>query len=187
MIEQKYSTFWPRFGAGIVDGLVFIPVDWLGSFVYSHLTSVFILVPVYIINTSAFLVYSIWMHARYGQTLGKMVTKVIVLDASERPLSLRQAVLRDILDVVVLPIGLATNIPKIIYGVDTYSPTHQATTIEVVILYSTLGWFVIEILTMLTNRKRRALHDFIAGSVVIRKPDPALEPTSTAPVNSPAV
>lgn len=29
-------------------------------------------------------------------------------------------------------------------------------------------WFVAEVLTMLTNEKRRALHDFIAGTVVIK-------------------
>jgi hypothetical protein len=29
-------------------------------------------------------------------------------------------------------------------------------------------WFFAEVLTMLTNRKRRALHDFIAGTVVVR-------------------
>jgi len=29
-------------------------------------------------------------------------------------------------------------------------------------------WFFAEVLTMLTNPKRRALHDFIAGTVVVR-------------------
>jgi hypothetical protein len=29
-------------------------------------------------------------------------------------------------------------------------------------------WFVAEVLTMLTNDKRRALHDFVAGTVVVR-------------------
>ena len=29
-------------------------------------------------------------------------------------------------------------------------------------------WFVAEVLTMLTNEKRRAVHDFIAGTVVVR-------------------
>jgi uncharacterized RDD family membrane protein YckC len=112
-----------------------------------------------------------------------MACKVIVLDVSERPLSMRQAALRDILDVVLVPIGLAIDIPRIIHGTDIYSPT-AATTIDLVILYSTSGWFAIEVITMLTNQKRRALHDFIAGSVVIRKPDAAQEPASTAAVSS---
>jgi hypothetical protein len=29
-------------------------------------------------------------------------------------------------------------------------------------------WFVAEVITMLTNEKRRALHDFIAGTIVVR-------------------
>src|SRR6516225_141697 len=99
MIEQKYSTFWPRFCAGLIDGLIFWPVGWLCSFAYSHSGSVFLQVPIYIINSSVFVAYSIWMHGRFGQTLGKMACKVIVLDVSERPLSMRQAALRDILDV----------------------------------------------------------------------------------------
>jgi uncharacterized RDD family membrane protein YckC len=31
-----------------------------------------------------------------------------------------------------------------------------------------LCWFLAEVITMLTNEKRRALHDFLAGTVVIR-------------------
>jgi uncharacterized RDD family membrane protein YckC len=180
MIEYKYSTFAPRLAAGFIDGLIFWPVGWLFSFAFSHSTSAFIQVPIYIVSSSAFLVYSIWMHGKLGQTLGKMACKVVVLDVSERPLSMKQAVLRDILGVVLLPIGLAVDIPRIIHGVDIYAPTN-ITPIDWTIMYSTLGWFVIEVVTMLTNNKRRALHDFIAGSVVIRKPNTALEPTATAP------
>jgi len=49
-------------------------------------------------------------------------------------------------------------------------------------------WFLAEVLTMLTNEKRRALHDFIVGTVVVRtNTDGAAEegapqnPSSAAP------
>ena len=122
------------------------------------------------------------MHGKLGQTLGKMSCKVIVLDVTEQPLTIRQAVLRDILGVVLLPIGLAIDIPRIVHGIDIYAPAN-VTTIDWIIMYSTFGWFVIEVGTMLTNNKRRALHDFIAGSVVIRKPIKALQATATAPAS----
>jgi len=35
-------------------------------------------------------------------------------------------------------------------------------------MYGSLVWFVAELVTMLTNAKRRAVHDFIARSVVVR-------------------
>jgi uncharacterized RDD family membrane protein YckC len=168
MIDKKYSTFGRRFCAGILDGLIFWPIGWLCDFAYTHSTSAFFHVPIFIINSVACLVYTIWMHGRFGQTLGKMACRVIVLDVSEQPLSMKQAVLRDILDVVLTPIYLAINIPRIVHGVDIYSPAN-ITTFDTIMFYSTFGWFFIEVVTMLTNRKRRALHDFIAGSVVVRK------------------
>jgi uncharacterized RDD family membrane protein YckC len=39
---------------------------------------------------------------------------------------------------------------------------------EWVIGFAILGWFAAEILTLITNKKRRAVHDFIAGTVVVR-------------------
>lgn len=38
-----------------------------------------------------------------------------------------------------------------------------------VIIYSWSAWAVSELVTMLLDKKRRALHDFIAGSVVVKK------------------
>ena len=37
-------------------------------------------------------------------------------------------------------------------------------------VYGLLAWFLLELVTMLFNPKRRAVHDFIAGSVVKRTP-----------------
>jgi uncharacterized RDD family membrane protein YckC len=35
------------------------------------------------------------------------------------------------------------------------------------ILFSTSGWLLAELITMLFNKKRRAIHDFLGNSVVI--------------------
>jgi uncharacterized RDD family membrane protein YckC len=166
MIEYKYSTFWPRVCAGLVDGLIFMPLGWIYFFTFYHFDSVPLLILASVVNSSAFLAYSIWMHGTRGQTFGKMACKVIVLDASERPLSMRQAVLRDIFGVVLLPVGLAIDISRIVQGTDVSAQANM-TTLDSIIAYSALGWFLVEVVTMLTNDKRRALHDFIAGSVVI--------------------
>jgi uncharacterized RDD family membrane protein YckC len=41
-------------------------------------------------------------------------------------------------------------------------------TLATVDLILQLGWLFVELATMLTNSKRRALHDFIGGTVVVR-------------------
>jgi uncharacterized RDD family membrane protein YckC len=168
IVENKYATFWRRFYAGLIDGLIFIPVGLLYSYTFSHSSSAPLRILVYLLNSSVFLVYSIWMLSMYGQTIGKWAGKVIVLDVSERPLTFRQAFLREIFGVVLWPIGLAINISRIIQGVDI-SQAANLTTINRIIGYSAFLWFVIEVVSMLTNNKRRALHDFIAGTVVIRQ------------------
>ena len=42
-------------------------------------------------------------------------------------------------------------------------------------------WFVLEIITMLLNKKRRALHDLIAGTVVVRTSIDENHPAVLAP------
>jgi uncharacterized RDD family membrane protein YckC len=166
--DEKYATLWRRFCARWIDGLIFAPLSLAYVYGFSQSQSVSIRVLACVISSSAALVYSIWMHGKYGQTLGKMACKVIVLDVSEQPLSMRQAVLRDIFKVVVWFIGLFVEIPRVIQG-NSILTIKSLTPIEQVIWYSSLTWFAIEVVTVLANRKRRALHDFIAGSVVVRR------------------
>jgi uncharacterized RDD family membrane protein YckC len=42
------------------------------------------------------------------------------------------------------------------------------------VLWSSLAWWILEVATMLSHSKRRALHDFIAGTVVMRVTPPAV-------------
>ncbi|HET6325337.1 MAG TPA: RDD family protein [Planctomycetaceae bacterium] len=164
---QKYATLLRRFGATWIDGLIFAPLTLLYLYAPVRSASAPWQVLVYVAYCSAYPLYSIWMHGKYGQTLGKMACKVIVLDVSETPLSMKQAVLRNIYAVVVVPIDLVVNIPLIIRGIDITNRANWSVT-DRILLYVGMAWFTLEIITVLANRKRRALHDFIAGSVVVR-------------------
>jgi uncharacterized RDD family membrane protein YckC len=166
--DEKYATLWRRFCARWIDGLIFLPLSLAYVYGFSQSQSVPVRVFTWAIYYSAGLMYSIWMHGKYGQTLGKMACKVIVLDVSEQPLTMRQAVLREIFQVAVWFIGLLDEIPRVIQG-NSILTIKSLTALEQVIWYSSLAWFAIEVITMLANRKRRALHDFIAGSVVVRR------------------
>ncbi|MCW0470224.1 RDD family protein [Vibrio chagasii] len=45
------------------------------------------------------------MHAKFGQTIGKMVTRVKVVDVSEsRNLTLKQSCMRDIVPIMLIPL-----------------------------------------------------------------------------------
>jgi uncharacterized RDD family membrane protein YckC len=107
VVAEKYQTFGPRIWAGLVDGLVFIPVIPLDIYFSSPSRSRLVLIAWAVFMRSAPWVYSVALHTRYGQTLGKRAARVKVLDVSETRLpSLSQALLRDIGDIVPTAIGL---------------------------------------------------------------------------------
>jgi len=164
----KYHTFWPRFWAGFVDGLVFLPVNFLDAYLSAPARGPFVLIVWAVISYSLYWLYSVLLHARYGQTLGKMATKIKVLDLSEEHIpSLRQAFIRDIGYILLNTLSLVWFLYLVVAG-------HYTSQVDVLfgpgilLGFASLGWFLLEIITMLTNPKRRAFHDFIAGTVVVR-------------------
>ena len=100
------------------------------------------------------------LHGWYGQTVGKMITKVKVVGAkTEVRISFRHAVLRD------SSLRVASTCIGKFRG--SHSRSDELTFRE----WTTYGihiWLVAEFITMLTNDKRRAIHDLIAGTVVVR-------------------
>ncbi len=177
MLEPKYRTFWPRFWAGIVDGCVFLPIFALNYLAYREGVPVSMRVLWYVVSSLSYPAYVVIMHARYGQTLGKMVTRVKVLDVSETALSWKQALLREAVPIVLQVVDIPFIVPAIAAGWSPVRPDSPQPPTLVIWFQSAagFGWFLAELVSMLTNEKRRALHDFIAGSVVVRVDKPALK------------
>ena len=178
---------WPL---GFVVGMLLL---WQSSPVFSTVLS--------LVSYAVGITYTVWMHARYGQTVGKMVCKVRVVNhLTEGPISVRQAVLRECIPHVA-NLGL--------WGYMLYL-TGSGTLIgekwehpERVMNWQTFGvlavipalWFLAEVVTVFSNRKRRALHDLIAGTVVVRTQlgetlstlqEPVLGPAAGAAASRPA-
>jgi uncharacterized RDD family membrane protein YckC len=125
----------------------------------------------------SFVAYSVLLHWRWGQTLGKRVTRVRVHSLSGGPLSLRQAAMRDILPLIGTIVEVLLNLPDVAHGKNPYQEAAAAglaglSTFQLVMVWSMPAWWILEVVTMLSNSKRRALHDFIAGTVVMRVTPP---------------
>ena len=166
---DRYSTFGARFFAGFIDGLVFIPISIIDAFfIKSPDDGVALFLIWSAITYSSYWLYSVLLHARYGQTLGKRVMGVKVLDVSESRIpTLSQAFLRDAVYIAMNTATLVYLILLVIRGEYTAVALNESAP-EHIMTWIGLGWFVTEVLTMLTNDKRRALHDFIARTVVVR-------------------
>ena len=166
---DQYKTFGKRFWAGFIDGLVLLPLSSFNDYLSAPARGPLILVTWAIFSYSAYWIYSVLLHARYGQTVGKRVMHVKVLDVSEERIpSLAQAFLRDS-GWIIINISMLIYLVFLVLTHKYIHGTEQADTVPGQILaFAGLGWFVLEILTMLTNSKRRALHDLIAHTVVVR-------------------
>lgn len=173
-LTDYYSTFSPRFWSIFVDSCVLWSIGFLITIILPIENSGYLATLLVIVENLAWLLYMVIMHARYGQTIGKMITKVRVVDfRTEGKITFWQASLREgtpfVLSLGFLGYEVFANL--------TWATEQNAiaSVMELVgnktfLLLTMLPslWFTAEILTMLTNDKRRALHDFIAGTVVIR-------------------
>lgn len=169
--EKRYLTFWPRFLAGWVDSLVLWPLCTFLYYILRLDVPIWLLVAVYPINNAISWGYTIFLHGRCGQTAGKMVTRVRIVDAKTySAISFRHAFLRDCIPILF-------TIPFVVNG--TYElvtlrmrnetwPSGEFSTAGAWAFGVVIAWYVAELITMLTNRRRRAIHDFVAGTVVVR-------------------
>jgi len=158
---DKYETFWRRVGAAVLDSFVLIPVSWGISFVFLFISDL----PSLLGSAAAGLIsaiYSIFMHYRFGQTLGKMAARVKVLDDSENPINFGQAIIRSLPQLLV---------PMFAVSFSTAGESYEGDSIEFwesLVSGLTALFSVVNVIVCLANEKRRALHDFIAGTVVVR-------------------
>jgi uncharacterized RDD family membrane protein YckC len=156
---DKYETLWRRFIALFIDFIILIPVNWGIAIVLSIID----ILPTLLTSALTGLVsvlYYVLMHFYYGRTVGKMVGRVKVLDDSETPLNFGQSVLRSLPQL--LPVMFA-------FSFSTADETAGSIALWAGLIYGFTGLFSIaDVIVCLANDKRRALHDFIAGTIVVR-------------------
>ncbi len=172
--EARYSTFAPRFWVGTVDGCILCPIFLTVSAVLTLNIPRALAASLLFVQGLVGLLYSILMHAHYGQTVGKMTTKVRVVDyRTEGKISFRQACLRESVPIIFITTSLAFDLSSMLTGrlapceIIRGSAFLAERPFGIPLAIGFL-WFALEILTMLTNKKRRAVHDFIAGTIVVR-------------------
>ena len=175
--ELRYAGFWRRFGAYWVDLLVFLPLTglvlWVGGM--TRLFQLYYFVPGLLIG----MFFHVYLVKRYGGTPGKLLMKTRISRLDGTAVSYRDALIRySVLFVLSALISIATLVGTLNISDSEYlSLGFQARNLRLMQLVP--GWFMPvnillniwiwgEFVVMLTNKRRRALHDFMAGTVVIR-------------------
>jgi uncharacterized RDD family membrane protein YckC len=144
---------------------------WLQAL--SKVAALVVLLPMAVL----FLAYTIYCHGRFGQTIGKRVMNIRVVRTNGQRIGWWEAWLRSSFDVLFATLGILASFVALTavsdadyYGVGFLQRTQNLHALQP----WWLGWTEIasevwvwsEVVVMLFNRQRRALHDFIAGTVV---------------------
>ena len=145
---------------------------WLES--ESKITALVLVIPMAIVYDS----YSIYCHGRFGQTVGKRVMGIRVVLTTGEAIGWRTAWLRSSVDVMFSVLGVIASFMALtaisdteFYGVGWMQQSQNLSALEPAWLgwteEATQIWVWSEVVVMLFNKRRQALHDFIAGTVVI--------------------
>lgn len=166
---DKYQTISSRFVALIVDCIVLFPLMAAGSYLtYFIGTSAVIIFAVNALLGLISVFYYILMHALFGQTLGKMLVKIKVLDISEAPLNLGQAAIRSLPQLIPVIIAIGFENPGGLSGNSSQWDAQLTEAMNFLLTISILIWTVLNIIIAVSGEKHRALHDYMAGTIVVK-------------------
>jgi len=174
--DKIYSGFWSRLGANLLDGLIILPV----SLVFIFINSINMYAYFFTIIPDLIFIfwYNIYLPKRYGGTPGKLIAglKIVKLDSSS--IGWKESVLRYSVNIIFIIISIAMMIIAIISAdaeiyndLDWLQKSQYLSGISgatyIITVLSNI-WIWSEVIVLLFNKRKRAIHDFIAGTVIVK-------------------
>jgi uncharacterized RDD family membrane protein YckC len=173
---MKYAGFWQRFAAGTIDVFVLL----LPLFVFGWLSSRSKTIAMIVILPYGLLcwLYTLYFHAASGQTIGKRALHIRVVHLDGSRIGWPESFKRSAVDLCFGIIWIVGDL----WAVNSLSAEHYSAAEwseqqnlllaarPVFAQWADIAsqvWVWSEVFTMLFNRRKRAIHDFIAGTVVI--------------------
>ncbi len=172
----EYAGFWRRFAASFIDiflgflsGLALMRLPFstrLGYLTQTAFTAI------------ALTAYTVILHAKWGQTIGKRLASIEVVSLNGTRISWRQSFLRSSVDIGFATMGfLITTVISFKITNEEFTNIHAVLKkmreletkvwLDPLVTYLSAFWSLSELIVILFNEKRRAIHDYIAGTIVI--------------------
>jgi uncharacterized RDD family membrane protein YckC len=166
-----YGTFKERAFASLIDGLILLPlvaIEWFNKSTWKNLE---LLVVTFLTG----LTYKLFFEYKYGATIGKKAMKLKVVNTAFLPVNLKEVLFRNIFDIAERTFFFVIGV--IIYRspeFNTISSNKEYTDFSKTLINTNLYVVVftlltiIEIIFIVTDKKRRALHDRLGETLVIK-------------------
>jgi uncharacterized RDD family membrane protein YckC len=175
--SPQTATFGLRLAAGIVDFIVIASLVFLlgKACSLSQVASMFLVVPLALVG----FLYSFIAHARFGRTLGKYLLRIKVVRLDGANIGWDRSLRRSSVDGIfglIWASGLlysTVHLPAESFQGQGWGALYKLLlplfpAYVVTMLFVSQFWPWSEFVTMLLNRQRRAIHDFIGSTRVIR-------------------
>lgn len=150
----------------LIDGLVFTPIIAINALTAQYELPWFMTIIQRVLFALIGVGYYVLLHWKYGQTVGKMVMRLKVVTLDERPISLRQSLIRHIFYIIERFVALCFLVYFVSIGYSLSSELR--TTIQLCLSIPIYIWIFTDTFVCIVNKQDRALHDLIAGTVVVR-------------------
>lgn len=176
--ERVYAEFWKRLWAGLIDLIITVPIWYIPSRFQSANKA--IAIPTVVASYLLFWLYNVYFNARFGGTLGKLAVGIRITKPNGHPVYWAEAFKRSSVDFLFTLVYLYVFVGALLpVNQELYSSlefferhdllkSHRPSWFNLVDILQQV-WFWSELVILLFNKRRRAAHDFIAGTVVIRK------------------
>jgi len=169
--HTNYATFWPRFLALFIDGLLLAILMPLTIYNRNEWKSLTLLIIVSVIQFS----YKPFFEYRYGATPGKMALGLKVVNYEFQQATAEQILIRNIFQIlsgfIVLALGIYTfSQPEFIYSYNTQQYTQIGYTGVATLMWEGLMFiiFFVDFIFLVSSNDSRSLHDRMGKTFVIK-------------------
>lgn len=162
--QSVYGGFWLRLGAMLIDGIILFAVNFPLLFLLAFLIG---MKSAEFVTTCTGIAYYILMHGRFGATVGKMAAGIRVVKTDGQPIDYTISAMR-------YSPFLLFSIVGLLFFPETNAASMAGATIATIWIALLCLYFLAAAIVLLINPQKRTIHDFIAGTVVLRKRVPGL-------------
>ena len=165
-----YGSFQDRLFASLIDGLILLPLAAIDWFNKSDWKSQVLLIVVFAIGV----LYKVFFEFKFGATIGKKSMKLIVVNKEFNYVNFKEVLVRNIFDIIwrtfffiiSLIIYRSPEFGNITSNEEFMKSSNNLININPYLLIYTLIT-ITEIIFILTDKKKRALHDRLGDTFVI--------------------
>jgi uncharacterized RDD family membrane protein YckC len=175
--DNIYAGFWSRLGSQLLDFLILIPYILILNYLNGLSITMYqiLMIP----NLIFIIWYNVYLVRRFGGTPGKLIVGIKIVNKNGNDINMTGAILRYIVSIglsifgFILMISILQTADEEIYqslGFWKRSQYISELNPQLIKLNMWLSniWIYSELIVLLTNKRKRSIHDFMANSVVIK-------------------